>query len=186
VKRTSLIPLAGVLTVALLGLPGCAKPDPTERPATSVPASTPAFGGTDLAWIEVNIAMDEQILPLLDLTPKQTGTAASQSLALQVKTFITTELSTLRALHDQAALPSANPHEGMPMPGMVTPDEVTKAATLTGAKFDTELVSQIKAHLEQGKNLADSEEKSGVESQTRALASQVIQTRTQVLSSIGD
>jgi uncharacterized protein (DUF305 family) len=178
--------VAGALAVALLGLPGCAGPDPARAAATTAPAATAGFGGTDLAWIEINIAMDEQLVPLLDLAPKQTADARTRALAQQVRAFTDTELGTLRALHDQARLPARNPHEGMSMPGMVTPEEVTKAGTLKDAKFDAELIEQIKGHLKQGQNLAESEQKAGIESQTRALARQVIRTRTEVLSSIGD
>ncbi|MEU4241203.1 DUF305 domain-containing protein [Actinoplanes sp. NPDC026619] len=171
-KAIARVTLAGLLLVT-----GCANSgaDPTSKPAAQAASQ---FGGTDLAWIEINIAMDEELLPLLELVRNRSGSDKVQALALQVQGFTTAELSTLRALHNQAALPSENPHEGMPMPGMVTPELMTEATSLTGKKFDVLVVKAIEAHLDQSESLAESEEKSGVEPQTRSLAEQILRTRT--------
>lgn len=176
--------LAGALTATLLGLPGCSSTTGAPAPAASPARSAVTFGGTDLAWLEINIAMDEELLPLLALAPQNSQDPHVLALTAQVKAFTSTELSALRALHDQAGLPAENPHEGMPMPGMVTPELVTQATSLRGTAFDTLLVKQIRAHLEQGSKLAESESKAGIEAQTLALAAQVIATRTKVLPTV--
>ena len=183
-KANQRILLAAALTGTLLVLPGCSATTAAPPPAASPARSAVAFGGTDLAWLEINIAMDEELLPLLALASGQTRNPDVLALSAQVKAFTSTELSTLKALHDQAGLPAENPHEGMPMPGMVTPELVKQAAALRGAAFDTLLVKQIRAHLEQGSKLAESESKAGIEPQTLALAAQVIATRTKVLPTI--
>ncbi|GAA0554357.1 DUF305 domain-containing protein [Paractinoplanes ferrugineus] len=168
--------IARVLLAGTLLLSGCTSSaaDPAPTPAARAASQ---FGGTDLAWIEINIAMDEELLPLLEIVPEHSGSDSLQALALQVQGFTTAELSALRALHDQAGLPSENPHKGMPMPGMVTPDDVTKAAALTGKDFDAYVLKLIQEHLDQSQNLAESEDKSGVEEQTRSLATQILRTR---------
>ncbi|WP_127504290.1 DUF305 domain-containing protein [Actinoplanes solisilvae] len=178
-----------LLLVGVLGLSGCAATGNT--PATTPSANAPAqqgvvagFGGTDLAWIEINIAMDEQLMPLLELAPKRTADAATLALAAQVKAFTEAELGVLRQLHARAGLPDENPHEGMPMPGMVTPAQVTEASQLAGAAFNQTVAKLVRAHLEQGENLARSEDKSGVEPGTRALALQILRTRAVALSTI--
>jgi uncharacterized protein (DUF305 family) len=171
--------LVGLL--ATVGLAGC-RSSPSGADTAPAPTTASQFGGTDLAWIEINIAMDEQILPLLELVPQRSGSPGVQALALQVEAFTNAELSTLRALRDQAGLPPANPHEGMEMPGMVTPQQVADAKSLTGKPFDADVVTAIEAHLEQSQNLAESEDKSGVEPQTRSLALQVLRTRDAALA----
>jgi uncharacterized protein (DUF305 family) len=178
--RRAAIPVAGlfVLGTALTGAAGCAKDKP---PAV---APTASFGGTDLAWIEITIAMDEQVEPLLALVPTKSQDAKVSATARQVQAFTGAELTRLRALHDEAGLPSQNPHEGMPMPGLVSADTVQKASALNGAAFDKLIREQIEAHLKQGQNLAESEEKAGTEQRTRALAADVIHTRTEALSSL--
>jgi uncharacterized protein (DUF305 family) len=175
--------LACLLTAALLSVTACG--DSGAR-AGSVP-STPAvgassgapgfFGGTDLAWVAINIAMDEQLMPLLDLVPTHSSNPAVKTLATQVRAFHEDELSTLRKLHDQAKLPTENPHEGMPMPGMVTPDQVTAAAATHGPAFDKLLLQRLSEHLTQGVSLAKSEQKAGLEPQTLALAVRVLSDR---------
>ena len=51
--------------IALAGAAGCGPQTP--GPTTTVAA---AFGMTDRAWIEITIAMDEQLRPLLALVPR--------------------------------------------------------------------------------------------------------------------
>jgi uncharacterized protein (DUF305 family) len=174
-----------VLVAAVLGLAGCstATPGPAASPSASsaAPAAAAGFGGTDLAWIEISLAMDEQVRPLLDLVPTHSKDSDIQALALQIKAFTDAELATLRQLRDRGGLPTTNAHQGMPMPGIVTADQVAQAAKLTGPKFDEAALQQIKGYLEQGRNLARSESKSGVEPQTRELALQVLRNREQAL-----
>jgi len=158
---------------------GCAMQAP--KPAPTVAGT---FGGTDRAWIEVNIAMDEQMRPLLDLVPQRAADPAVMALAIQVRAFTDTELPALRLVHDQAGLPTQNPHEGMPMPGMVTAAEVAEAATLRGTEFDALTVKKVKEYLVQGASLAQSETKYGVEPRTRALAANGLSARNQTLSSV--
>jgi uncharacterized protein (DUF305 family) len=142
------------------------------------------FGGTDLAWVEINIALDEQLMPLLDLVPTHSASTDVKALAAQVRAFHQEELGTLRRLRDQAKLPAENPHEGMPMPGMVTPDQVTEASKASGAGFDTLLLKRLNEHLTQGVSLAKSEQKAGIEPQTLALAAQVLNNRDTYLPKV--
>jgi hypothetical protein len=142
------------------------------------------FGGTDLAWIEINIAMDEELLPLLDLAPANSSSAALKKLSAQVEEFTTEELGTLRKLHDEAGLPPENPHEGMPMPGMVTPALLATATAQRGAAFDTVLAKSLREHLDQSHRLAASEQSAGAESRTKALAARILQTRSVALDDL--
>lgn len=180
------------LVVAALCFTGCAAgcsakgsgdaATPTANASAQAPVA--GFGGTDLAWIQINIAMNEELLPLLELAPTHTEDPRTLSTALQVKAFTEGELNVLRQLHTRAGLPTENPHKGMPMPGMVTPEDVTGASQLVGAAFDNTVTKLIREHLEQSQNLARSEETSGVETQTRDLALQILRTREAVLSTM--
>jgi hypothetical protein len=128
--------------------------------------------------------MDEQLLPLLDLVPTHSKDAAMRAVALRIKAFTDDELTSLRQLQQQAGIPSSNAHKGMPMPGMVSADQVAQAAKLTGPAFDAEARKQITAHLKQGQNLARSEDKSGLEPETRELALRILRNRELALSAL--
>ena len=178
----------GCVLALLLGATGCdagpAATAPPGAPSSPAPGGSGSFGGTDLAWIEITIAMDEELLPLLELAPTHASDAGLRALAAEVRAGHEQELDVLRRLHDQAGLPAENPHKGMPMPGMVTPEQVTAAAAAKGAAFDTLLTGHLRAHLEQGVKLALSEQKAGVEPQTKALANQVIAGRGRLLGDL--
>ncbi|MEV4708546.1 DUF305 domain-containing protein [Actinoplanes sp. NPDC049316] len=176
---------------AALGPAACAAgSDPAATPATTAapspsPGSPGFFGGTDIAWVEITIAMDEELLPLLALVPANGSDSGLKALSAEVTSAHERELTTLRGLHDQARLPAENPHKGMPMPGMVTPEQVTTAAATRGKAFDDLVRGHIEAHLRQGLRLAESERKSGVEPQTRSLADEVLRSRKTYLTRLG-
>ncbi len=179
--------LAGLLAATLGAASGCSDPTPATPavPAPALSSGAPGFfGGTDLAWVEITIAMDEQLAPLLALPATHSRNDRVKSLNVQVEAFSDTELGTLRRLRDEARLPSDNPHEGMPMPGMVQGDDVEHAAAATGTAFDTLYLSLLQAHLEQGSSLAASEIKAGVEPDTLACAKQVAATRAKYLPDV--
>jgi hypothetical protein len=167
-----------LLACALLGGAGCAGPAPVA-PAPVGSTSSSTFGGTDRSWIEINIAMDEELLPLLDLVGEESDLF---DIAAQVKESTEAELTELRRLHDEAGLPAENPHKGMPMPGMVMPSQVAAASSLRGKEFDTVLREHLRAHLEQSRKLAESERAAGQEPRTIALAVRISGTRQSALN----
>ena len=176
--------VARALLASVLALGGCAlirNDDPAPAPT---PSAVTALGGLDLAWLEITIAMDEELLPMLELVPKHSGSSEVQALALQVKAFTLAELFELHRLRDAAGIPRENKHKDMPMPGLVTADQVQKTAKLNGKEFDAAALEAIKEFLDQSEQLAGSEDKSGVEPQTQALAGQILRTRQTVLDSM--
>jgi uncharacterized protein (DUF305 family) len=170
------------LFTAVLCLGGCDSGTAAAPPAPvpSATSSAPAFGGTDRAWVEITIAMSEELLPLLALAPERAGKAQVRALAADVEAATERDLATLYELHDAAGLPAQNPHKGMPMPGMVTPQQVAEAAAETGPAFDALLIRHLRAHLDQCVKLATSEQKSGVEPRTRSLAGRMIAVHTEM------
>lgn len=164
---------AAALAVAItLGAGGCAAttPAPPAAPAMTAPA---AFSTTDNAWIEISIAMAEEVLPLLDLVPSHGSDSRLKQLSAQVRTQITEELVALRALHAAAGLPARNPHKGMPMPGMVTPGQVTEAAAASGARFDALVREHLAAHLRQSTSLVKSLRKTNSAPPVAAVAERI-------------
>lgn len=172
--------------------PGTSATTPPGMSATTPPSSatlttppSPAFSTTDSAWIEISIAMDEQLLPLLDLTPSRTASPALRELTEQVRTRTHKELAALRELHDAAGLPAGNPHQGMPMPGMVMPEQITEAAATTGAAFDALIRGHLEAHLRQCLNLIGSLLKNGSPQQVVTVANTMKATAEYALEKMG-
>jgi uncharacterized protein (DUF305 family) len=147
---------------------------------TSTPAAASSFTTTDRAWIEINVAMDEQLVPMLDLVDSHTGTAAVRDLGKKADASTKSELLDLRRLHDQAGLPAENPHKGMEMPGMVSSNQITHAGALREADFDNYFKKCLRDHLDQKERLALGEKSSGKEPQTVGLASRVLQEQGQL------
>ncbi|HET6530902.1 MAG TPA: DUF305 domain-containing protein [Actinoplanes sp.] len=175
------------LIAAALCLAGCGDAVPTGArvPAPPAASSAPAFGGTDRAWVEINLAMSEELLPLLALAGSRSAKPQVKALAAEAEALTRRELTVLYELHAAAGLPAQNPHKGMPMPGMVTPEQVAEAATETGPAFDALLLKHLRAHLDQGLRLAAGERRSGVEPRTRALAERMIADRTKMADRVG-
>ena len=82
-RRTLLGAVAGG---GVLGAAACGDGKDGKSAATAAPPAGQAglFGGTDLAWVEINIAMNEQLLPLLALAPTKASSADVKSFVSQV------------------------------------------------------------------------------------------------------
>lgn len=172
---------AVALTSATACSAGTVHPTATAQ-TPPVGASPPGFGGTDLAWIQVTIAMEEQLLPLLDLVPTHSTNPDIATLASRTHTTAADDLARLRTLHDRAGLPAQNPHEGMPMPGMVSAADLDRAATLDGSRFDAFALTKVEEYARQCVALAGSESAYGAEPQTVALAGRIQAHGTQILT----
>ncbi|MFG2041095.1 DUF305 domain-containing protein [Dactylosporangium sp. NPDC048998] len=170
-----LLPLAAVLALAA----GCAAPATVQHPAppASVAAAAGDFGGTDLAWVELMIPMDEQLLPVLDLLRQRASDPALVALAGELRGVYDGELPRLRALSDQAGLPKDNPHKGHKMPGLVDADRLAALRAGSGAEFERQAVDCLREHLDQLARLAASEIANGTSPAVKALAQQVAETR---------
>lgn len=173
--------LATVLWLGGCGTAAGSRAGPPSGPPSSaspvVTSTAQIFGGTDRVWLEINIVMNEELLPLLDLSPTRSRNEQVKQLAADAAATTRTELAALYQLHAAAGLPSKNPHRGMPMPGMVTPKQVAEAAAASGPAFDRLLRKHLAAHLEQGLRLATGEAETGMEQRTKALAAEMVTSR---------
>ncbi|MET7373416.1 DUF305 domain-containing protein [Micromonospora arida] len=182
-------PRASTLLIAVLLVAGCgagprdaastATPPVTAPPATTAPTPTgTAFNPTDIAWLQLTVAMTERLLPVLDLVSARTTDPAWRQTAAQVATARRADLDRARRLLADAAAPTTNPHEGHDMPGMVTAQEMTALRAASGRPFHRLLAGHLRAHLVQSVRIATAEQQSGVQPATVALASDVVRSGT--------
>ena len=123
-------------------------------------------------------AMNERVLPVLDLAEQRATDPAARRLARDARTDHLAELARLRDLLDTAGLPPDNPHRGHDMPGMPTAAQLDALRSATGPAFDRLFAQALRAHLDQGLNLADGERRSGASARVKELAGAVEQARS--------
>ncbi|MEU7867501.1 DUF305 domain-containing protein [Dactylosporangium sp. NPDC049140] len=172
------VPLLAGLIAGLALTAGCgAEPKPPPTPPPVVAAAPSEFGGTDLAWVEIMIPLDEQLLPVLDLVRTKAADQQLVALAGELHGVYDQELPRLRTLSDQAGLPKDNPHKGHKMPGLVDADRLATLRAGTGPEFERQAVATLREHLDQLKNLATSELANGISPTVKTIAQSVAQTR---------
>ncbi|MET8360284.1 DUF305 domain-containing protein [Micromonospora sp. NPDC005171] len=180
-------PTASTLLAAVVLVAGCrAGPRDTANtttPPVTAPAVTTAttptgtagsFNPTDIAWLQLTVAMTERLLPVLDLVPARTTDPVWRRTATQLATAQRADLDHARRLLADAAAPTTNPHEGHDMPGMVTAQEMTALRAASGRPFHRLLAGHLRAHLAQAVRIATAEQQSGVQPATVALAAAVV------------
>ncbi|MEU4473563.1 DUF305 domain-containing protein [Micromonospora sp. NPDC023888] len=181
-----------LLLAALLLLSACTSGSPAEpvastttvpSTATAAPVGTASAGGpaglfsaTDIAWLQLTVAMNERLLPVLDLVPSRTTDPAWLRFAARLGTAHRADLSTARRLLAESGAPTTNPHEGHDMPGMVTDEELAALRSATGVAFQRRAGQHVRAHLDQAVRIATAEQRAGVHPMTTALASAVVRT----------
>ncbi|RLP89271.1 DUF305 domain-containing protein [Micromonospora sp. CV4] len=190
----ALVAAPSTLLIAALLAAGCAAgpPDAAGTTAPSVAASTAVaapgtalatgtagpFSPTDIAWLQLTVAMAERVLPVLDLVPARTTDPAWRRLAAQIETTERANLAVSRRLLGDSGAPATNPHEGHDMPGMIGADELAALRSSTGKAFQRLFAGHLRAHLTQAVRIAGAEQRGGVHPETTALAAAVVRRGT--------
>ncbi|MET8547393.1 DUF305 domain-containing protein [Micromonospora zamorensis] len=175
------------LFLAALLVTACADEAPTGTPPSTAATSTAGLSGsvspsgsaglfsaTDIAWLQLTVAMNERLLPVLDMVPSRTTDPAWRTFAARLGTAHRADLSTARRLLAESGAPATNPHEGHDMPGMVTEQELTTLRSVTGVAFQRLADQHLRAHLRQAVRIATAEQRNGVYPATTALATEVV------------
>ncbi|WP_225813482.1 DUF305 domain-containing protein [Streptomyces spinosus] len=186
-------PRATLLAAALLcalTVPGCTgSPQPPVPPASATTTAAPhasahgagqnqggaatADGGlnaTDIGWIQLMIAMDDQAHHILRLARGRTADKGLLDWADDTAEGHRAELGTQRALLAKAGIPDDNPHAGHEMPGMVSARELRALETARGSRFDRLLRSALGEHLKQKRMLATSVRKADADPEVKRVA----------------
>ncbi|MBQ1047227.1 DUF305 domain-containing protein [Micromonospora sp. C51] len=156
------------------GSPPALAPPAGESPTAVLPATTGQFSATDIAWLQLSVAMAERLLPILDLVPGRTSDPAWRRLATRIETSERTHLTRSRRLLADSGAPVVNPHEGHDMPGMVTDEELTALRSATGRAFHHLIAGHLRAHLTQSVRIATAEQQGGSDPAATALAATVV------------
>ncbi|MEU0926387.1 DUF305 domain-containing protein [Streptomyces malaysiensis] len=139
-------------------------------------ATSGTFNSSDIGWIQLMIAMDDQAALLLGLVPDHSSDAGVEKWAKLVAADYRGELVQLRELLSRAGVPDTNPHQGHDMPGMVTEDELRTIEGTKDAAFDALFLAAMREHLDQAAKIAHSERSAGTDPATKKLAASVEKT----------
>jgi uncharacterized protein (DUF305 family) len=171
-----------VSILAALALAGCAAGEEAAVPAPVVPATAGAgqFGLTERAFVELEIATDDQAVKLLDLGVEHVAAPGLRDLARDIGTARRAELAELHGLLDTAAVQYVNNHEGHDMPGMPTNEELS-ALQASGVGFDTMFAQLLKAHLDESAGVVRSASQAVVHEATRTIVTRMATDRRQFL-----
>jgi len=176
-QRSALRALGGALLVAGLvagcGASAASSGAPPVSAGTPVPSVQQAFNPTDLAWIQLMVPMDEQLLRVLDLANQQSADPAVRKLAQQITTTHRAELAQLVVLRTRSGAPTTNVHEGHDMPGMMTEPEIAAMGKAQGAAFGQLFRKNLKEHLDQSIIVARSIKTAGHEPSVKKLAASI-------------
>ncbi|GAA1267902.1 hypothetical protein Psi02_09780 [Planotetraspora silvatica] len=148
--------------------------------AVSTPATTPSgsFNATDVAWLQLMIPMTEQAIRLLDLAPDKTADPRITRLAESLSADHHAELRRLHGLLDRSGVPYVNVHEGHNIPGMVTTDELKVITEAEGPAFDRLFADHTRDYLKQSVLVAQGEQGSGADTDTKAFAAAMAKAHT--------
>lgn len=135
--------------------------------------ATGTFSTTDIAWIQLLIAMDDQTRDILELAPLHGGEPALKTWAADVARDNRSHLTALRKLLATTGVPDNNPHEGHDMPGMVNAEELQALSSATGSQFDGLLRAALGEHFTHAEQLSDELRKNGSDPQVKKLAATV-------------
>lgn len=170
---------AGPALLCLLA--ACSTPAAPASPLAGFTAPA-VVAGTDMAWAQLTIALNDRALQVLHLVPDRAADARLVTLAGELAAGHTDENVQLHAFLDRIGAPVENPHSGHEMPGMATAGELTSMSAARGAAFDQLFVSSLRKHLTQCHSLAGSMRRAGRLPDALALAAAIESTRRQALS----
>ncbi|MDT0447274.1 DUF305 domain-containing protein [Streptomyces johnsoniae] len=152
--------------------------------AAGEPAAAGDLSPTDLAWAQLMIPMNDQLLPLLDEVTRRGSAPGLREFAEELAAGHETELTGLHALLRDAGVTYTNVHEGHSMPGMVTDEELAALEDTRDEDFDREAMALIAEHLEQSARVSRSERDAGSAEAATALAADLDEARTGQLAEL--
>jgi uncharacterized protein (DUF305 family) len=170
--------------VLVLGLAACGHQAGATAPtAQPVPSGPPgAFGATEQAFVQLEVATDDQAVKLLDLGAKRAASPRLRAFAATVAADRRTELAELRGLLDAASVPVLNIHQGHDMPGMTTEAELTGLSATSD--FDATFVELVEAHLAESERVAKSAVRAVTNAPTKDLATRMVSERASALEQL--
>ncbi|MBM0207343.1 DUF305 domain-containing protein [Micromonospora sp. STR1s_5] len=152
--------------------------------AAAVPTAPVVFNGTDDAFIQLLIPMNEGALALIDQLDTRPADPSLRALLGEVRKSHQAELRDLRGLLAAGNVPELNIHEGHQMPGMVTEASLAELRAASDAEVSYRAAGLIRAHLAQTVVLCRGEQTAGGSPELKVLAGRIQQARAAELNTL--
>ncbi|MFK3983621.1 DUF305 domain-containing protein [Micromonospora sp. NPDC050397] len=153
------------------------------QPAASPTVAPVVLSGTDVAFVQLMIPMDDRALVFFSYLDTAEGvTPALRELAGRLARSHRAEVADLRSLLNEGGVAEENIHEGHQMPGMITELRLDDLKAAPAGEFGRRAVTLIQEHLAQGASLSRSEQKFGGSERAKALAAALEQARNEELA----
>ncbi|WP_433128936.1 DUF305 domain-containing protein [Micromonospora sp. CA-240977] len=176
--------VATALTVGLTRGRGSSDHPSTAPSAAPVTTAPVLLNGTDDAFIQLLIPMNEGALALIDHLDTRPADAGLRALVDDVRVAHQGELRDLRGLLAAGNVAELDIHEGHQMPGMVTDESLAELRGAPDAEVPSRAVALLRAHLAQTVLLCRGEQTAGGSPELKALAGRIQQARAAELSAL--
>ncbi|WP_433044075.1 hypothetical protein [Dactylosporangium sp. CS-033363] len=152
-----------------------------KAPAPQVQASS-SLNGTDLAFLQLMISLDNSALPLFELLKDDTALAPVVGPAGPGHRD---ELVVLRkALTDGGGVENPAEHAGHDLPGMVLEDDLANVRNAPADKRLAAAVAVLRDHLTGTTRIATSEGTAGADPATKAAAARILDAHNKLLAAL--
>jgi uncharacterized protein (DUF305 family) len=186
-RRVASVVVALATTALAVGvLQGLGRADHSVPPAPAVPSAAVVFNGTDNAFVQLLIPMNEGALALFDHLDARAGHVDPDLLALAKRLRATHlgELREMRSLLAAGNLAEENVHEGHQMPGMVTEIGLAELRAAPVSETSVRATALLRAHLAQTILLCQGHQRSGDSPPLHTLTARMHQDRTAELAEL--
>ncbi|WP_433714020.1 DUF305 domain-containing protein [Nocardia sp. CA-084685] len=160
-------------------------PGTTSKPSTPAmsmttaapaPGSDTAYNDADVTFLQMMYPHHAQAVEMADLVPNRSQNQQVLDLAANIKKAQDPEMTQIGALLQRFGkpAPSADASIGHGMPGMMSQDQMSSLAALSGLDFDRMWLEMMINHHTGAVDMAETEQASGTNPEAQKLADSII------------
>ncbi|WP_280309695.1 DUF305 domain-containing protein [Nocardia abscessus] len=186
--------LPGLAAIAVI-LTGCGNdddsgtaPDRTSEPGmpgmsmttgAPAPGSETAYNDADVTFLQMMYPHHAQAVEMADLVPTRSQNQQVLDLAAGIKNAQDPEMTQISALLQRFGKPSptADPSMGHGMPGMMSQEQMSSLAALSGPDFDRMWLEMMISHHTGAIDMAETEQATGQNPEAKKLADSILSSQ---------
>lgn len=168
---------------AVVSLAACSPPsehDSTLKPGSSASAASssavaPAnFNDADVSFLQMMYPHHAQAVDMAKLVPSRSQNQQVKDLATAIENAQAPEMAQMTTLLAGFGKPAPSATMGHSMPGLMTPQQMTTLAGLSGAAFDKMWLQMMVEHHQGAVDMSQNELRNGTNADVKAMAQSII------------